>query len=490
MAGVVVIDGLCDGVGESRHGVFLGIGKLAAVDGHEVVESVDIVRGTLETEVEEFEEDAEVLGSGLSLDDVGVLTECHVARYLLAGKFLGEFGAGEVADAGRCHHIAEELYVVDVALGELAGTALGACYEEHLRIVEVGLLEVDVRTVLKGPLGVAEVGSRFLCHLHGLGKRGNEGVVVHLVDESLGLCAETFLYGSAEGGGAGNGHVVLFGKEGEEDEVGVDVCGEFVESAVEGLVRKLLQKHLVVLVLRLDVGDGIAFEEVAYILGAVEGVLLLGTVVVDLFNARDELVLCTLDFGGGESVLADACHLGHHSLYGLGVVSGLGQHVDGEGVAGLGEDVVVVAGTGGHEGAFGVLCKVFETLVEDGGDDLRDAVLHQEHGCAAEFGGEGLMLEEHLGNGLGLLLVLVDAVDGFVVVGDGVELIGSLGLGVLDIGEILLDLAFHVVNINVAHHYDALEAGMVPLVVVVAEEVVREVVDDAHQTDGHALAVA
>ena len=464
----MVIDGLCDGVGESRHGVFLGIGKLAAVDTYQVVVAVDIVRGPLESEVEEFEEDAEVLGGGLSLDDIGILTESDIARYLLAGKLLGKFGTGKAAYASGSHHVAEELHVVDIALGELAGTALGACYEEHLRIVEVGLLVVYVGTVLEGPLRVAEVGCRFLGHLHGFGERCNEGVVVHLIDECFCLCAEPFLYSCTEGSGTGNGHIVLFGIEGEENEVGVDVCGEFVESTVEGLVRKLLQKHLVVLVLRLDVGDGIAFEEVAYVLGAVEGVLLLGTVVVDFFKARDEFVLCTLYFRSGESVLADACHLGHHSLYGLGVVSGLGQHVDGEGVAGLGEDVVVVAGTGGHEGAFGVLCKVFETLVEDGGDDLRDAVLHQEHGCAAEFGGEGLMLEEHLGNGLGLLLVLVDAVDGFVVVGDGVELIGSLGDGILDIGEILLDLAFHVVDIDVAHHYDALEAGMVPLVVVVA----------------------
>ena len=228
----------------------------------------------------------------------------------------------------------------------------------------------------------------------------------------------------------------------------------------------------------------------AYVLGAVEGVLLLGTVVVDFFKARDEFVLCTLYFRSGESVLAGTCHFGHHCLYSLGVVSGLGKHVDGEGVAGLGEDIVIIAGAGSHEGAVGGLCKVFETLVEDGGDDRGDTVLHQEHGGAAEFGGERLMLEEQFGDGLCLFLVLVDAVDGFVVVGDGVELIGSLGFGILDVREVFLDFAFHVVHIDVADHYNALEAGMVPLVVVVAEEVVGEVVDDAHQTDGHALTVA
>ena len=87
------------------------------------------------------------------------------------------------------------------------------------------------------------------------------------------------------------------------------------------------------------------------------------------------------------------------------------------------------------------------------------------------------------------LLVLLEDVDGFLVVG---HLLGHhlRGFGAnLDAAEEFLHLLLEVVHVNVAHHDDGLIVGTIPLLIVFLQRLGLEVVDDAHQADGHAHAV-
>ena len=83
----------------------------------------------------------------------------------------------------------------------------------------------------------------------------------------------------------------------------------------------------------------------------------------------------------------------------------------------------------------------------------------------------------------GLFLVLFDVDDHFLVVTNGiVDAFGSL-LRHGDRGEDLLDFLLHLVDINIAHYDDGLQVGAIPLLIVVAQVLVREVIDNLHRAD-------
>ena len=89
-----------------------------------------------------------------------------------------------------------------------------------------------------------------------------------------------------------------------------------------------------------------------------------------------------------------------------------------------------------------------------------------------------------------MFFVLVDQIDGLSVVGHGIELVGSGVFLCLDGREDGFDFSFYLIHVDISHHDDALQVGAVPFLVVGAQEGGFEVVDDAHQSDGHAFAVA
>ena len=99
------------------------------------------------------------------------------------------------------------------------------------------------------------------------------------------------------------------------------------------------------------------------------------------------------------------------------------------------------------------------------------------------------MLEYQLYGVDALLLVLVDYYDGLCVVGHGLGLDRRRVGRHLYASEELLYLGFYVVYVDIAHHDDALVVGPVPLFVVGAQRLGLEAVDDAHQPDGHSVAV-
>ena len=88
-----------------------------------------------------------------------------------------------------------------------------------------------------------------------------------------------------------------------------------------------------------------------------------------------------------------------------------------------------------------------------------------------------------------LLLVLLHRDNHLPVVGHGeVCPLGSVGRH-LDGREDFLYLGFHLVHVNVAHDDDALLVGAVPLLIVVAQCLVGEVVHDLHRPYRQAVSI-
>ena len=99
------------------------------------------------------------------------------------------------------------------------------------------------------------------------------------------------------------------------------------------------------------------------------------------------------------------------------------------------------------------------------------------------------MLDQHLNNIIGLFLVLVNDDDGLVVVRNRFHGDQCTVLRQLDGREERLDLLLHLIDVHVTHNDQRLVVRTVPLLVVSLQEGTLEVVDDFHQTDGHAMTV-
>ena len=453
------------------------------------MEGVGIVRRLLEVEIEKFEESAEILGRGGAFEGIGVLAEADTEPNLLAGEFLLQFGGGEVAPAGGVHDGFDEFAVEHVFVGELVGTAPAVGGEENLGIVEVGLLEEDAGAVGEDPLRVAEGRFGGLGHLAGFGQHGHEGVALHIVDIGFDLGIATGLHGGFHLVDSGHFDIGLVGIHGEEDEVGVVGEVHSGQGFVDGLLVDLTGEHLVVVVEGGDVGGAGAVEEVAHATIHIVTALLLLAVVVERLVVAEEVFAGTEQLAAGDAVLREAIHFFHDGRHGFGIAAGLGRDVEREGIFGLREEVVVITQSGHEEGAILLLTHFAEAAVEGLRHDRGHVAVEQTEHRATVFLGDDVGFEHDRDGSRGLLLVLVDDVDGLRIVGHGVGLIlrgvGGHGHGT----ENLLHLGFDLCGVDVAHDHHALQVGTIPLLIIGTEKFGFEVVDDRHQTDGKTMAV-
>ena len=89
----------------------------------------------------------------------------------------------------------------------------------------------------------------------------------------------------------------------------------------------------------------------------------------------------------------------------------------------------------------------------------------------------------------GLFGIFFNVDNHFLVVCHGkVDALGTL-LRQRNGRESLLDFLFHLVYVEVADHDNGLQVGPIPLLVIVAQILIREVVDDFHRADGQAVFV-
>ena len=212
--------------------------------------------------------------------------------------------------------------------------------------------------------------------------------------------------------------------------------------------------------------------------------------VIGALNSTHVVFLCTGILGGRETVLGGTQHLGQACLScGLDHTI-LGNENQVKCSLGIGTHIAAVIGIGLNEGAIGILSLLLQALIEHGIYQVLCIEVNEIVDVALLFLLDNVMLEHELDEAELLLHVLLDDDDGLVGVRYRIGFhLGGIRTGCGDVLEHLLDLGLGVVHVNVAHDDQGLVVGAIPLVVVVAQHLIGEVVHDVHRADYVALGI-
>ncbi len=218
-------------------------------------------------------------------------------------------------------------------------------------------------------------------------------------------------------------------------------------------------------------------------------VVALVLVAVNLVVGAEHVCLNTGILCRGKAELGSTESLAVNGGEGRTGLSVLLNDVEREGVLRLGEEVVAIAGTCLDELSVGLLGCLVETVLQHLhgciGDILCDKV---RHGILDGIG-HRVVLEHHFHDVILLLLVLLDGDERLGRVGHRLnEHRGRIGRH-LDWREHLLNLLLSVVYIDVTDNDDCLIVGAIPLLVIIAENLMGEVVYHLHGADRQAVAV-
>ena len=366
----------------------------------------------------------------------------------------------------------------------------GAGYHSNLVLLEIGLLEDDTGAIAQLKFLVVKLAVvALLFDFTLLGQLADEGLLLHIVHKGLHLGVQTGVNSSLQAFGGGINGTVLLLVEVHYNKVctvGGDVAGHHLVDDVNGNLRN---NHVHDLVFLLNRGHGLVVEIVAVVLAGKTCIRNLVAFVVLPLELAHVLFLGTLILGCGKAVLGGTHSLGHYCLGSSFGHALLGQYRQREGINRVGQQIATVIAISLNEGAVGLLGLLPQAVVEHAAHHVGSIVHDHINHVALHLLGEGFMLEHHLNLAVLLLLVLVYNDDGSLVVGNG--LVNNL-CSIWIQGhafEQVLDLGLDVVNIHITNDYQGLVVGTIPLVVVVAQLVVLEVVNHFHQTDGHAATI-
>ena len=217
--------------------------------------------------------------------------------------------------------------------------------------------------------------------------------------------------------------------------------------------------------------------------GAVVALIELALVVVQTEQ------LGSVQFFLGEALLPGllaGCHGGHESAQN-GLL--LAAHTEREGILRAAEEEAGGTGRGTLEGRHGLLFQLGEAIVQHPTDEPVDIVAAQIVLGVLLIIGRSLALHVEMAEHDGLFGVFLYIDNHLLVVANGI--IHTLGtiLGQGDGREHLLDLLLHLVHIDIAHHYDSLQVGAIPLIIIVAQVLIGEVIDNVHRANGHAVLI-
>ena len=160
-----------------------------------------------------------------------------------------------------------------------------------------------------------------------------------------------------------------------------------------------------------------------------------------------------------------------------------------EGTLGRREQEVAVVGTCLKEWAVSFLGNLGIACTQHRGNHIVHVSLHEIAHVALHRIRDGRMLHKDIEDIILLLLVLVDYVDGCIIIGNFHRLnLGGIGRH-LDAREELLDLVLDMVDIYITHDDDCLIVWAIPLAVVSTQGFRLAAVDDAHQSDRETVAI-
>ena len=263
---------------------------------------------------------------------------------------------------------------------------------------------------------------------------------------------------------------------------------------VAHLLVHLVEVHLAIKLLhQLEVigrsQDRLGIQKVVHTLAHIVRVLVvilhlhlsLGGIEIETFG--------TLQLALGETVLAGTFHLAHSHRDTPQDIVLLTTDAQAEGILGAGHEELAILHRRTHERRISHLLFLSQAAVEHIGYQTADVILTLIlHGVLQAIG-SCLALHIEMTEDDRLLLVLLDGDDHLVVVGHWiVDTLGRI-LVSLDLAEEFLYLLLHLIHVEVAHHHDGLQVGAIPLLVVVTEVLVREVIHDVHIADRQTVLV-
>ena len=408
---------------------------------------------------------------------------------MFASEFLLEFGRSESAPTHVFHHGFNQARISEIFFRKFARTTKTASLEEYLCIVEIGLFEEHASTVAEGPLRIAKVSSRSFYNLTFLGKFCNERTCFHVVHISLHLSVDTSCHSRLHFVHGSHFHVLIVGIHTQEHEILFVVGCQFLDHTVHCFSINHRRKHLVGIKFVFDAGDSLFLQEVTHILRSIEVVLLLRAVVVNRFDVTEYIFRSTFHLRFAQTKFSCALDFRHHSSYSSCVFSGFGSDVYREAVSRFREQIVLIAHSSIEERTVFLLCHFAQSSVDALRSERQKVVLHDFSNGAAHLFGHRLSFVHERQSRHGQFLVLVDDINRFVIFRHRISFIFRSVLGHHHGTENALHLGFYLVHIDVTHNHYTLQIGTIPLFVVSAEEIGFKVVDDFHQTNGHAIAI-
>ena len=487
---VVLVEGDGDRVAEcsvGREGLVL---ELQLVVVHQVVERLLVFVDVGEVEIHQLEHGLHVFRCRVTAD--GLVAIVHLHRYTgnLTSQGLAQLGVREVAQTAALNHVVEHVHVHIVALAIEGRTALTNGRENHLVFLVVGLLGIHLHTVREGVDLIVELVAHLLAlDAAFLGQSGHDGLVLHIVNVCLHLVGTSGGNSLAQSVLGGVGVTLFLVEQGEHHHVSVGGRHQLFHVLVDGFQRNgwnnLLEHHILIV----ERWDRCLVEEVAHILIDKLAAVALVFVAVDLVERAQVVGLRALILCSGEAELSGATALAQQHLQCLFQSAVLGNGAQGKCLNSLREQVVAVFGLSAHVRTVRILGQLSQTGVEHAHGTAGQVVRDEIHHRVLQRVGESLVLEHQLNDILLLLLVLLNHVDSLGIVGHHFLHHRCRVLGHLDVAEDIFDLLLNQVDIHVAHHHDGLVVGAVPLLVVVAQSLGLEVVDNLHQSDRHAVTV-
>ena len=130
----------------------------------------------------------------------------------------------------------------------------------------------------------------------------------------------------------------------------------------------------------------------------------------------------------------------------------------------------VITYSGFHKWRIRTLCQLCNALVHHLGSYIQCVMIDIIIETVALLMGKNVMLTENHRHGIRLLLIARHADNGLLIVGNFI--INTFGriFRRSNRAENVLDLLFHDIHIDVTYHYDALQVGTVPFMIIVTQE--------------------
>ena len=177
---------------------------------------------------------------------------------------------------------------------------------------------------------------------------------------------------------------------------------------------------------------------------------------------------------------------GSHGLHQTVVLAAYAQA---EGIFRCSHEEFSIAGTGAGVRRIGCLQQFAQAVVQHGHRHVEHVLAYVIGHCILLVIGHYIVLEEELSRRALHFFVLTDVNQRFFVVFYRiVDTFGSI-YRCLYVSKDFFQLGFDVVHVDVTHDDDTLQVGAVPFFIVVADVLIREVVDDVDTTDRHTVGI-